>query len=141
MGDKIQILICKVCDYYIGFEVKSVKQIIRLKKKPSKGKTVKFHKKRIPVVYLNTIFDCKVNANKFGIVMESGNRLFAATVSEVETITEVNDFEESDVSDILDKLTRRNYARTAVLFERLPVVVVDCEKLGKSVNKSTKIKT
>lgn len=138
MGVKIQILICKVCDYYIGFEVKSVNQIIRLKKKSRKSKTVKFQKKRISVVYLNTVFDCNGGNNKFGIVMKGGKRLFAAAVSEVETIIEVDSIKEYDISEVIDRLTNKNYAKSAILFEEMPVVVVDCEKLGRSANKVSK---
>ncbi|MCK4396295.1 chemotaxis protein CheW [candidate division WOR-3 bacterium] len=135
MNGKNQILICKVCDYYLGFEVGFIHQIIQIRhvKDNLKEGMIEFRDENIPIVNIFHSFSCNDSSLKFIIILDSKKGLFATFVSEIVGIIPVEPHIGSDVANGLKSFVIEDCAKRFIIFNELPVAVVDTEKVMRSV--------
>lgn len=140
MNGNNQVLICTVCDYYLGFEVRSIRQIIHLKYANiifNKGR-IDFRGKNIPYVNIFQFLNCNENEGKFVLILEQKKGLFSTSVSGIEGIITYEADLGEEVAQGLKNFVLENYAKRLIIFNELPVVVVDTEKLVEKVFKESK---
>lgn len=135
MNGKNQILICKVWEYYLGFEVGSIQQIIQIKhvKVNFKEGMIEFRDNNIPIVNIFQSFSCNDSSRKFILILDSKKGLFATFVSEIVGIIPVEPHIGSDVANGLKSFVIEDCAKRFIIFNELPVAVVDTEKVMRSV--------
>lgn len=140
MNDRNKILICTFCGYYIGFEIRFTKQIINLKHSniSIKNDTIKFNDKKIPFVNIFRHFNCNNANGNFILILNSDREIFSTSVSKIEGIIQVESEMNQEIAKGLQNLTIYDYLRGVILFNELPVVVVDTNKLLGNTRKKRK---
>jgi len=131
MSSKDRILICRVDDFYLGFEISEIQQVIITKKvnvDEERG-TINVRGKQTPFLNIFRYFDCKENSGKFLLILGSKKGSFASTVSKIEGFITFEPGSGLDLLPGLKSLVRKDYAKRVVLFNKLPVVVVDTQKI------------
>ncbi|TES89773.1 MAG: hypothetical protein E3J87_11325 [Candidatus Cloacimonadota bacterium] len=131
MNGKEKILICKICDFLIGFEVKFINQVIQ-KKQVSiniKEGIVEVGGYIIPYLNIFKLFRCNENKSKFILLLNSEKENFAISISKIFGIFQVEPGKGTDVADRLNKFFLKNYAKRVILFNEFPAVVIDTNKL------------
>jgi chemotaxis signal transduction protein len=131
MDEKKQILICKISDYHIGFDISSTTQIIKgsLKKVSLRNETIKFRNKRIPYVDIFKKLNCPEGEKKYIVVLNSEKGVFSTAVSSIVEIIDTEDKLSNGIGDGLKDLTITDYIKGVVIFADIPVVIVDSEKI------------
>jgi len=138
MNEQNQVLVCRVCDYYVGFKVNSVHQIIKTQqvKFNKKGNAVKFRSKNIPFFDLAGFFKCRQIEAKFTIILIEKTRLLATSVRSVEGLVPYNYSNHSEeVANKLKNFFLKTYAKGIVIFNNKPIVVVSVKHLFNFVKK------
>ena len=132
MNEQNQVLVCKVCDYYVGFKVNSVHQIIKTQqvKFNKKRSAVKFRNKNIPLFDLAGFLKCKQIETKFTIILIEKTRLLAIPVSNVEDLIPYNYSNYAkETAEKLKNFFSKPYAEGVAIFDNKPIVVVSIKHL------------
>jgi chemotaxis signal transduction protein len=131
MNGKNQILICKICDYSVGFEVKFVNQIIQTghAKVSAKSGMIIIHDKKLPYINIFHLFRCKENNSKFALILNYEKRLFGISVSEIEGIISIESDTDIHSVDGLKDFVMNDYAKKVIIHNETPIIVIDIKKV------------
>jgi chemotaxis signal transduction protein len=131
MNGKNQILICKICDYSVGFEVKSVNQIIQTDhtKVNTKSGMIVIRDKKLPYINIFHLFRCKKINSKYALILNYKKRLLGISVSEIEGIISIESDADIHSVDGLKDFVMNDYAKKVIIVNETPIIVMDIKKV------------
>ncbi len=137
MNHKNHILICTLCDLYIGFDIDQVDQIIQKKQAHIHVQEgiVDFRGYTFPFFDLPELFHCNHSQSNFVLLLNCASGAFCVPIQTVEAIIDVENDAGISTAETMKQLVSFHYAKRIILWNDLPIPVIETEKINEKVNK------
>jgi chemotaxis signal transduction protein len=132
MQQKSHILICGLCDFFIGFDITEVDQIVQKKQVEihAEQHIVDFRGYTVPFFDLHMLFHCGAHENNFLLLLNSPSGRFCVSVKEVRAIVPVEHEGGMRIAKSMKHLVAYDYANRIILWESLPIPVIATERIS-----------
>ncbi len=132
MHQKNHILICRLCDFFIGFDITEVDQIVQKKQVEiyAEQHIVDFRGYTVPFFDLHMLFHCREHENNFLLLLNSPSGRFCVPVKEVKAIVPVEQGSGMRIAKNMKHLVAYDYANRIILWENLPVPVIATARIS-----------
>lgn len=136
MGKKNHILICTLCDFYIGFDIDQVNQIVQKKQAHlhAHGSIVEFRGYTVPFFNLSEFFNCSESECNFVLLLNSESGSFFVPIRSIEAIVDVESDAGVNTAKSMKTLIATDYTNRIIIWNNLPIPVIETKKLMEGIN-------
>lgn len=133
MEQKSHILICGLCDFFIGFDIAEVDQIAQKKQAEiyTEQRTVDFRGYTVPFFDLPSLFHCNDNRSNFLLLLNSPSGRFCVPVKEIKAIVPIDHADGMEIAKSMKNLVTFDYAHRIILWEDQPIPVISTVKINR----------
>ncbi len=133
MNQQKQVLICKLSECYLGFNIESINQVLQKKQAQiNSGKDeIRYRGFAFPYIDLIQLFQLDDANPTLILLLNSDTGAFGIPIENIKGIIDVENNDESDMDINLSNFVTVDYAKNIILFNELPVAVIDTNKLAK----------
>lgn len=136
MNQKNHILICTLCDFHIGFDIDQVDQIVQKKQAEIHVREgiIEFRGYAVPFFDLPALFHCDVFQSNFVLLLNCASGHFCVPIGSIDAIVDVESNAGISTAESMERLVVYRYAKRIILWNDLPVPVIETERLNERMN-------
>jgi chemotaxis signal transduction protein len=135
MNQKSHILVCTLGDFFIGFDISQVDQIVQKKQVQihAQRSIVDFQGYAFPFFDLSGLFHCSESQSNFVLLLNSSSGHFFIPIKSIEAIVDVENDAGIRTAENMKHLVVFDYARRIILWNDLPIPVIETESISEKI--------